>query len=247
MPEPLLRLAGVSKRFGRVVVAEGIDLTVDEGSAVGIVGPNGAGKTSLFAIIGGELGADAGEIWFKGHDLAGVPAPLRCRAGIGRTYQVPRPFANLSVFENVLVCVEQGAGERRRAAHRRALDVLDLTDLAAQPNIPAGRLGLVGRKRLEVARALGGNPSLLLLDEVAGGLTDAEVDEFVAIVARVRESGVTVVWIEHVVHALLRGVERLVCLAAGRIIADGDPATVLDSDDVRAVYLGGGPELVAGA
>jgi branched-chain amino acid transport system ATP-binding protein len=159
---------------------------------------------------------------------------------------VPRPFANLSVFENVLVGVEQGAGERGRAAHRRALEVLDVTDLGTQPNIPAGRLGLIGRKRLEVARALGGAPSLLLLDEVAGGLTDAEVDEFVTIIARVRESGVTVVWIEHVVHALLRGVRRLVCLAAGRIIADGDPAAVLDSDDVRAVYLGGGPELVGG-
>jgi branched-chain amino acid transport system ATP-binding protein len=244
MPEPLLHLTGVSKRFGRVVVADGIDLTVDQGSAVGIVGPNGAGKTSLFAIIGGELGADAGEIRFKGHDLAGVPAPKRCRAGIGRTYQVPRPFANLSVFENVLVGVEQGAGERGRAAHRRALEALDLTDLAGQANLPAGRLGLIGRKRLEVARALGGDPSLLLLDEVAGGLTDAEVEEFVAIVSRVRASGVTVVWIEHVVHALVRGVERLVCLAAGRIIADGDPGTVLDSDDVRAVYLGGGPELV---
>lgn len=245
--QPLLTLRGVSKRFGRVVVADGIDLTVAEGAAVGIVGPNGAGKTSLFAIIGGELAADAGEIKFKGSDLAGVPAARRCRAGIGRTYQVPRPFANLTVFENVLVCVEQGAGLRGKAAHRRALDVLDLTDLADAPNLPAGRLRLLGRKRLEVARALGGDPKLLLLDEVAGGLTDAEVDEFVDIVARVRATGVTVIWIEHVVHALTRAVDRLVCLAAGRVIADGDPATVLDSDDVRAVYLGGGPELVGSA
>jgi branched-chain amino acid transport system ATP-binding protein len=242
--EPLLRLTGVSRRFGRIVVADSVDLAVAEGEAVGIVGPNGAGKTSLFAIIGGELSADAGEITFNGRDITGTPTALRARRGIGRTFQVPRPFANLSVFENVLVCAQQGAGIRGRAAHRRALDVLDLTDLGDVANTPAGRLTLLARKRLEVARALGGDPKLLLLDEVAGGLTDAEVDEFVAIVGRVREAGITVVWIEHVVHALLRGVDRLVCLAAGKIIADGTPAEVLGSVEVRAVYLGGGPELV---
>ncbi len=240
--DPLLRLVGVSKRFGRIVVADGVDFVVAEGEAVGIVGPNGAGKTSLFAIIGGELAPDAGAITFGGRDLTGVPAPQRARLGIGRTYQVPRPFANLTVFENVLVCVQQGAGIRGRAAHRRALEVLDLTDLGTSPNTPAGRLTLLARKRLEVARALGGAPKLLLLDEVAGGLTDAEVDEFVEIVARVRSTGTTVVWIEHVVHALLRGVDRLVCLAGGKIIADGTPTEVLDSDAVRTVYMGVGTQ-----
>jgi branched-chain amino acid transport system ATP-binding protein len=242
--DPLLRLAGVGKRFGRVVVADNVDLDVAEGEAVGIVGPNGAGKTSLFSIIGGELAPDAGTIMFDGRDVTGSSAAQRARRGIGRTYQVPRPFGNLSVFENVLVCAQQGAGRRGRTAQRSALDVLDRTDLGAVANTPAGRLTLLDRKRLEVARALGGEPKLLLLDEVAGGLTDAEVEEFVAIVAQVRSGGITVVWIEHVVHALQRGVDRLVCLAAGRIIADGTPAEVLDSDEVREVYLGGGPELI---
>lgn len=243
---PILRLRDVSKRFGRVVVADHVDLDVAGGEALGIVGPNGAGKTSLFAIIGGELAPDSGAIFLSGREVTKASAASRARAGIGRTYQVPRPFGELTVFENVLVGAQQGGGLRGRTAHRRALDVLELTGLAGAANTAAGRLTLLDRKRLEVARALGSGPQLLLLDEVAGGLSDTEVDDVVAIVARVREEGVTVVWIEHVVHALLRGVQRLLCLAGGSIIASGTPAEVLDSDEVRAVYLGGGPELVAG-
>jgi branched-chain amino acid transport system ATP-binding protein len=251
VPAPLLRLHGVTKRFGRVIVADRVDLDVAEGESVGIVGPNGAGKTSLFGLISGELAVDSGEISFSKRRLAGVPAPERCRLGIGRTYQVPRPFANLTVFENVLVCAQQGAqqgaGERRGWASERALDALELTGLVSQANLPAARLTLLPRKRLEVARALGGNPRLLLLDEVAGGLTDAEVDELLIIIGRIQSSGVTVLWIEHVVHALARTVDRLICLAAGQVIADGPPQEVLDSDIVRAVYLGGGPELAGAA
>ncbi len=243
-PEPLLRLTGVTKRFGRVVVADGIDMSVAEGEMLGIVGPNGAGKTSLFGLVGGELIPDAGDVTLAGRSLAGVSVAARSRLGIGRTYQVPRPFANLTVFENVLVGVQQSAGLRGPKASQRALEVLDLTGLGDVANRPAGRLTLLPRKRLEVARALGGAPRLLLLDEVAGGLTDAEVDELLEIVARIHDLGVTVVWIEHVVHALVRGVSRLVCLAGGRVIADGTPDQVLDDAEVRAVYLGGGPELV---
>ncbi len=246
-PKPLLNLAGVSKRFGKVVVADQVDLAVPEGQSVGIVGPNGAGKSSLFGLISGEIAADEGEITLRGRRLAGISASGRCRLGLGRTYQVPRPFANLTVFENVLVCAQQGGGAHGGAAHRRALEVLDMTELGDRANDVAGGLTLLPRKRLEVARALGGNPKLLLLDEVAGGLTDAEVDEFLTIIERIHASGVTVVWIEHVVHALIRAVDRLVCLAAGRIIADGSPREVLDHPEVRAVYLGGGPELVGAA
>lgn len=238
----LLSLRGVSKQFGRVVVATDLDLTVGAGQALGIVGPNGAGKSSLFSIISGDLRPDAGQVWLNGHDVTAVPAFQRTRSGIGRTYQVPRPFEHLSVFENVLVCCHQGAGRRRRDAWELAADVLERTGLAEQANLPAGRLGLLQRKRLEVARALATGPELLLLDEVAGGLTDPEVAELVEVIRGILEEGLAVVWIEHVVHALVKTVDRMVCLAGGRFVADGTPLEVLASPEVRELYLGGGPE-----
>jgi branched-chain amino acid transport system ATP-binding protein len=198
---PLLVLDRISKRFGRVTVADELSLTVGPRESIGIVGPNGAGKTSLFSIISGDLAPDAGHVTLDGRALGGSDAAARCRLGIGRTYQVPRPFEHMTVFENVLVGVQQGA------------------------------------------RALGTRPKLLLLDEVAGGLTGPEVEHLVEIVARVHSSGVAIVWIEHVVRALVNSVDRLMCLAAGGFVADGDPATVLASPAVREVYLGGGLEL----
>jgi len=242
-PSELLSLVDVSKRFGRVLVADRLSLRVDEGEAVGVVGPNGAGKTSLFSIISGDLGADAGRITLAGRDVGGLDPARRSRLGIGRTYQVPRPFENLTVFENALVAAEQGGALARHAARDRAVEVLDRAGLTDVANVPAGRLTLLRRKRLEVARALATGPRLLLLDEVAGGLTDPEVDELLAMVTALHADGLTIVWIEHVVHALTRGVRRLVCLAGGRIIADGRPAEVLAADAVREVYFGIEPEL----
>src|SRR5690348_8034970 len=169
---PLLELAGVSKRFGRVVVAESLSLTLGPGDIAGIVGPNGAGKTSLFGLISGDLAADSGEIRFAGQAVTKLGPAARCRLGIGRTYQVPRPFADMTVFENVLVAVQQGGGLRRRASYAAAAGALDQAGMTDQANLPAGRLGLLQRKRLELARALASRPQLLLLDEVAGGLTD---------------------------------------------------------------------------
>jgi len=240
--EPLLRLRGVSKQFGRVVVATDLDLQVHPGQALGIVGPNGAGKSSLFSMVSGDLRPDSGSVWLDGRDVTGVPAFERTRAGIGRTYQVPRPFEHLTVFENVLVCCHQGAGRRRREAWGLAGEVLERTGLRDEANLPAGRLGLLQRKRLEVARALGTAPRLLLLDEVAGGLTEPEVAELVDVVRGIVEQGLAVVWIEHVVHALVETVERMVCLAGGRLVADGAPLEVLRDDEVRELYLGLGPE-----
>jgi branched-chain amino acid transport system ATP-binding protein len=234
----LLELDNVAKRFGAVTVADHVSLVVDAGDAVGVVGPNGAGKTSLFALIAGDLTPDAGQIRFDGRDVTALDAALRCRLGVGRTYQIPRPFENMTVFENVLVAVQQGAGLRRRASFGAAAAVLEQTGLATEANTPASRLGLLQRKRLELARALGTQPRLLLLDEVAGGLTDPEVAELVAIVAAARATGLAVIWIEHVVRALTATVDRLVCLAGGRVVGDGAPAQVLASPAVKEVFLG---------
>jgi branched-chain amino acid transport system ATP-binding protein len=234
----LLELDRVAKRFGRVVVAEDLTLEVAAGASLGIVGPNGAGKTSLFSLVSGDLRADSGHIRFAGRALDRLDPAARCRLGIGRTYQVPRPFEGMTVFENVLVAAQQGAGLRRQEAYARAMAALEETRLRADSNIPAGRLGLLDRKRLEVARALATGPQLLLLDEVAGGLTDPEVAELVAVVTAINARGVTVVWIEHVLRALLSSVSRLVCLAGGRVIGDGAPHEVLAQQEVREIFLG---------
>ncbi len=238
----LLALRGISKSFGRVVVAADLDLTVRDGESLGIVGPNGAGKSSLFSIISGDLRPDRGSVRLAGAEVTRASAFARTRAGIGRTYQVPRPFEHLTVFENVLVCAHQGARRRGRDAWSAAAEVLEVTGLAPQANLEAGRLGLLQRKRLEVARALATGPRLLLLDEVAGGLTDPEVAELVEVVRRLHEQGLAIVWIEHVVHALVKTVDRMVCLAGGRVVADGSPLDVLADPEVRELYLGAGPE-----
>jgi branched-chain amino acid transport system ATP-binding protein len=238
MTSPLLELERVTKRFGRVVIAEDLSLSVGAGDTVGIVGPNGAGKTSLFGLISGDLAPGAGEIRFAGHAVTRLDAAARCRLGIGRTYQVPRPFGDMTVFENVLVAAQQGGGLRRRASYAAAAAALERTGMPAQANEPAARLGLLQRKRLELARALATQPTLLLLDEVAGGLTDPEVAQLVEIVRGVNAEGIAVIWIEHVVRALTSVVGRLICLAGGAFVGDGDPATVLADPAVREVFLG---------
>jgi branched-chain amino acid transport system ATP-binding protein len=235
---PLLELADVSKSFGKVVVADSLSLRVGGGDMIGIVGPNGAGKTSLFSLISGDLPPDSGEIRIGGAVVNRLGTAARCRLGIGRTYQVPRPFGAMTVFENVLVAVQQGGGLRRGASYERAAGVLSRTGLAAEANSPAERLGLLQRKRLELARALATAPRLLLLDEVAGGLTDPEVAQLVEIVTAIRADGVAVIWIEHVVRALTGTVQRLLCLAGGAFVGDGAPAEVLALPAVREVFLG---------
>src|ERR1700688_2524473 len=235
----LLELDHVTKRFGRVVIAEDLSFTVDAGETVGIVGPNGAGKTSLFGLISGDLTPGAGQVTFAGRNITRLDSASRCRLGIGRTYQVPRPFTDMTVFENVLVAAQQGGGLRRKASYGAAAAAPERNELGGEANVPAGRLGLLARKRLEIARALATGPQLLLLDEVAGGLTDPEVTVLVEIVRGINAEGIAVIWIEHVVRALTSLVDRLICLAGGTFVGDGDPATVLASPKVREVYLGG--------
>jgi branched-chain amino acid transport system ATP-binding protein len=238
MSDSLLELDRVTKRFGRVVIAEDLSLAIGAGDTVGIVGPNGAGKTSLFGLISGDLSPDAGQVRFGGKTITRLDASGRCRLGVGRTYQVPRPFTDMTVFENVLVAAQQGAGLRRKASYARAAGALERTGIAGDANLPASRLGLLQRKRLEIARALATGPTLLLLDEVAGGLTDPEVTVLVEIVRGVNAEGITVIWIEHVVRALTSLVDRMLCLYGGQFVGDGDPAAVLANPRVREIYLG---------
>jgi len=238
MTSSLLELEHVTKRFGRVVIAEDLSFTVGAGDTVGIVGPNGAGKTSLFGLISGDLSPGSGQVRFAGRTITRLDPAARCRLGIGRTYQVPRPFTDMTVFENVLVAGQQGGGLRRKASYAAAAEALDLTGIAGQANTPAGRLGLLQRKRLEIARAVATRPALLLLDEVAGGLTDPEVTVLVDIIRRINAGGTTVIWIEHVVRALTSLVSRLTCLYGGQFVGDGDPASVLANPRVREIYLG---------
>jgi branched-chain amino acid transport system ATP-binding protein len=234
----LLELEEVTKRYGELTVIEQVSLSVNEGTLLGMVGPNGAGKTTLFGIISGDVRPDAGNVVFEGKTVSRLDPAARCRLGIGRTYQVPRPFGGMTVFENVLMATQQGGGQRGRDSWAAAATVLSRTGLERVANRAAETLGLLERKRLEVARALATRPRLLLLDEVAGGLTDPEVAELTGVVRDIQAEGVAIVWIEHVVRALIDTVERLLCLASGRLVADGAPGAVLEDPAVREVYLG---------
>ena len=235
---PLLALENVSKRFGAVVVADGVDLALGEGEALGIIGPNGAGKTTLFGIATGTVRPDDGRVRFDGEDITALPPERRCRRGLARSFQIPQPFAGMTVFENVVVAAAFGAGEREAAVYDRCADLLARCGLAAKANLRAGGLTLLDRKRLELARALATKPRVLLLDEVAGGLTEHECTTLVALIKDVRASGVSIVWIEHVVHALLAVVDRLVVLHGGRFIAEGEPHAVIKSPQVAEIYMG---------
>jgi branched-chain amino acid transport system ATP-binding protein len=238
----LLEVAGLRKAFGRVVVADELTFSVARGEAVGIVGPNGAGKTSLLNLITGTLRADGGRIVLDGSPIERLPAHARARLGIGRTYQVPRPFSGMTVFENVVLGSLAAGGLRRRAADEAAVEALARSGLLDRANMLAGTLTLLDLKRLELARALAVRPRVLLLDEIAGGLTEAETTVLSAEIVALRAEGVTILWIEHVVHALLSVVDRLIATNFGRLLIDGEPRAVMASPSVQAVYLGEGVE-----
>ena len=234
----ILELEGVGKAFGAVVVAERQSWSLQQGEALGVIGPNGAGKTSMFNLITGALPADQGTIRLAGQDITQWSAARRCRAGIARSFQVPQPFSGMTVFENTYVAATQGAGLSAGEAEDLCLDVLERTELLRKGNVMAGSLTLLERKRLELSRALCARPRILLLDEIAGGLTENECQALIGTIRDVQHTGVSIVWIEHVVHALLAVVDRLIVIDFGRKIAEGDPQTVMDSREVREIYLG---------
>jgi branched-chain amino acid transport system ATP-binding protein len=245
---PILALDQISKRFGAIVIADKIDLALGVGEALGIIGPNGAGKTTLFGIIGGTVQPDSGRVLYAGGDITALPPERRCalgigksageKSGIGRSFQIPLPFGGMSVFENLVVAAAFGAKRRERDAYHICIDILDRCGLADKANRPAASLTLLDRKRLELARALATDPAVLLLDEVAGGLTEHECAALIDLIRDVRRGGVSIVWIEHVVHALIASIDRLLVLHNGGFIAQGDPATVIKSPQVSEIYLG---------
>ena len=237
---PVLAAVDVRKRFGALAVLDGVHLALNQGEAVGIVGPNGAGKTTLLNLLAGSLRPDGGSILFQGRDVTAKDAAERCTLGIARTHQVPRPFAGMTVFENVLVGATAGGRRRGSEAYGLSLEVLQQCELTHLANRRAESLGLLQRKRLELARALAVTPTVLLLDEIGGGLTDAESAALVETVAGLRDRGIAVLWIEHIVHVLMQVVTRLVCMDAGRIIAEGPPEAVVAEAAVIDAYLGSG-------
>jgi branched-chain amino acid transport system ATP-binding protein len=235
---PILAFEKISKRFGAIVIAQAIDLALGEGEALGIIGPNGAGKTTLFGIASGTVRPDAGRVIFAGADITALAPERRCRLGIGRSFQIPQPFNGMTVFENLVVAAAFGGGHREHEVYPRCVELIERCALADKANRLAGSLTLLDRKRLELARALATQPRVLLLDEVAGGLTEHECAALVELIRDIRHGGVSIIWIEHIVHALIAVVDRLVVLHGGGFIGEGDPKTVINSPAVRDVYMG---------
>jgi branched-chain amino acid transport system ATP-binding protein len=234
----ILALKNVSKNFGALKVTDDVSFEVPEGQALGIIGPNGAGKSTLFNLITGNISADSGTVEFLGRDVTRMPARQRCLAGIGRSFQIPQPFSKLTVYENLLVAATFGRDRSEREVAQTCAVILERTELIAKANQPAGGLSLLERKRLELARAMATHPKLLLLDEIAGGLTDGECQSLIETIKAIHAEGVTIIWIEHVLHALNSVVERLLVLDFGKVIGIGEPASIMDSREVREIYLG---------
>lgn len=244
VPEPtegqpaLLRLEGVSKSYGALKVTDNLSFSVAKGEALGVLGPNGAGKSTMFNLITGDVRPDVGRVLYEGHDISPLSPSKRCRKGIGRSYQVPHPLSGMTVFENLLVGAMYGAELNEHDASKHCVQVLDRTGLGHRANQLAGGLTLLDRKRLELARALATKPKLLLLDEIAGGLTDQEAQALVKTIRDIRAEGVSIIWIEHVVHALLAVVDRLIVINFGAMLTQGEPKEVMASREVREVYMG---------
>ncbi len=238
--QTLLSATALQKSFGALVVLDGIDFEIRSGDAIGIVGPNGAGKTTLLNVLSGAYKASAGSVRFREADVTELDAAQRCRLGIARTHQIPRPFSGMTVFENVLAAAMHGGRFGRDEAYERSIDAIRLCGMLKLANRRADTIGLLDRKRLELTRALATDPVVLLLDEIGGGLTDGEAAELVETIRVLHQRGISIVWIEHIVHVLLQVANRLVCMDAGQVIADGNPQEVLANATVVDAYLGGG-------
>ena len=234
----VLALEHVSKRYGALRVADDVSFSVGQGETLGILGPNGAGKTTLFNLISGDVRADAGRVVFDGRDVTDHAPHRRCRLGIGRSYQIPRPFGAMTVFENLLAAACFGSRRREAEATGSVVRVLGETGLLDKANRAAGSLTLLDRKRLELARALCTEPRVLLLDEIAAGLTEHEASALTDELGRIKARGTTMIWIEHVVRALLAVADRLLVLDIGRKVTEGAPASVMNDPEVRRLYMG---------
>jgi branched-chain amino acid transport system ATP-binding protein len=233
----LLEVANLHKRYGAIAVADDITFSLEQSTCLGLIGPNGAGKSSLFNMLTGIIAPDSGSIRFGGREIGGLAPHLRARLGIVRAFQIPRPFVQLSVYENVLTAASYGGGLPTHAARLRATEVLEMTGLSRYADLPAGQLRLLDRKRLELAKAIASNARLLLLDEIASGLTEHEVAALIELIAGLK-SNHAIIWIEHIPHALRAVADRIMILHFGRKLIDGNPAEVTASAIMRDIYMG---------
>jgi len=235
---PVLSVDGVNKRFGGIVAVRNISCDVQAGETVGLMGPNGAGKTTLINVICGTYKADSGTIKFKGHNITKLPTHKICRLGIARTYQIPQPFTHLTALQNIAVAATYGRGLSKTAAEREAAQLLDTVGLADRKDVLAKDLLVVSLKRLEMARALASNPTLLMLDEVAAGLTEAEIPKILDLLKQIHEMGITIILIEHVMKVMVEAVDRIVVMEEGAKLAEGKPKEVMEDKKVIEAYLG---------
>jgi branched-chain amino acid transport system ATP-binding protein len=234
----ILRVEGLRKAFGALTVVQDLDTAVASGECLGVMGPNGAGKSTFFDLLAGVARADAGRVLIEGRDVTALPPEARVRAGLARAFQIPKPFATLTVAEHLLLAADAGAGLRGRAAEARTAEVLELTGLTALSGVRGGQLRLLDRKRLELAKALATGPKVLLLDEVSGGLTEPEVQSLVALIRRLQRPGLAILWIEHIAHALQATCDRIMMLHLGAKVIEDLPDRVIADPRVRALYLG---------
>ena len=240
----LLEVERLSKRFGAIIVADGVAFSLDRGQCLGVIGPNGAGKSSLFNLILGVVAPDAGSIRLDGREIVGARPHQRARLGIARAFQIPQPFPHLSIYENVLAAASYAGGLHGGEAEGWAMDVLDRVHLAGKANAIAGAVPLLDRKRLEFAKAIASRPKLLLLDEIAAGLTEPEVEELTASIIAAKTDH-AIIWIEHIPHALKAAADRIMVLHFGRKLLEGPPGEVMESRIVREIYMGLGADDIA--
>jgi branched-chain amino acid transport system ATP-binding protein len=238
MKTPILSVKHINKQFGGLSAVLDVSFDVQAGEALGLMGPNGAGKSTLLNIISGEYKPNSGAVQFQGHDITGLPPHRICRLGIARTFQIPQPFVNLTVLRNLMIAAEYGRNLGQAAAEKEALKILDIVDLSDKKDMFARDLAAITLKRLEFARALASDPALLLLDEVAAGLTEEEIPRMLEILQRVRKMGITYILIEHVMRVMTRAVDRIIVLDEGMKIAEGTSNQVMEDKRVIEAYLG---------
>ena len=238
MGVPILSVAGVTKSFGGLVVIRDLSFDIQTGEAVGLMGPNGAGKTTLLNVIAGEYKPDSGAIKFDGNDITALPPHKICHLGIARTYQIPLPFVNLTAMQNMVVAARFGRGLGKAAAEREASEILDIVGLSERKDTLAKDLAIITLKVLELARALATKPALVLLDEVAAGLTEAEIPQLLDTLKKVRAMGTTFLLIEHVISVMMQAVDRIVVMDEGTKIAEGAPDKIMADKKVIEAYFG---------